>query len=263
MNTISTIEINHLSDSSGTHIHDHHQLLFALDGTTDCEMQGRGGIISPAMGCIVPSTEVHHYAGAKQQNDLLVVNIPIHNEIHSLLDNAANDAVVERIFDRPRFIPVDPLLTQVIHQGVTELTFSNTQSLSQLQLTIQLVSMLYQRIGHMTESGFDTSKINIHKINELIDQQLSEPFSVTEMAQHMHISESHFYALFQQQFHMSPYQYFLHRRMEWAQYVLSMQQMSIHDIAQELGFMGTAAFSKAFKRCVGVAPSKVRASDLV
>ena len=256
MSTSSTVEINHLSHSSGTHTHDHHQLLFALDGTTDCEMEGRGGVIFTTMACIVPATQTHHYAGAQQQNDLLVINIPIDNDITSLLDKTAND--IDRIFDCPRFIAVDPWLTQAVQQGACELTFSHINPLSSLQLTINLVAMLYQRLLNTATDHYGKSEISINKINLLIDEQLSKSLSVTEMARHMHISESHFYALFQQQFKMSPHQYVLHRRMEWAKYFLNAKLMSITDIAHELGFSGAASFSRAFKRCEGVAPSKLQ-----
>ena len=174
-----------------------------------------------------------------------------------MLNKAANDDVINRIFDYPRFIAVDPWLTQAVHQGAVSLKYSQIDALSQLQLTVNLVSMLYQRLFSDNATCGSVPRLTLNKLNQLIDKQLSQPLSVADLANQLHFSESHFYALFQQQFKITPHQYVLHRRMEWAKYFLNLKTMSITDIAHGLGFSGSASFSRAFKRCVGVAPSKL------
>ncbi|MBE3558106.1 MAG: helix-turn-helix domain-containing protein [Ktedonobacteraceae bacterium] len=87
---------------------------------------------------------------------------------------------------------------------------------------------------------------------------LAEPISIAEMAHYAHLSPSHFSRLFRQQFGLSPYQYFLHLRLQHAQSLLQQTRLSLAQIADYCGFADMHHFSKVFRKHVGCSPGRYR-----
>jgi AraC family transcriptional regulator len=84
--------------------------------------------------------------------------------------------------------------------------------------------------------------------------------SVAEMAQASGYSANHFARLFKRSFGMSPYQYFIERRIQCARGLLLDPARSIAEIATASGFATQAHLHGAFKRKLGVTPGEFRRS---
>jgi AraC-like DNA-binding protein len=82
-------------------------------------------------------------------------------------------------------------------------------------------------------------------------------YSIAEMAQAVRVSESHYYKLFHQLFGQSPSAYMERVRIERA-CVLLKDDLSITEIAFELGFKTSQHFSTVFHKLVGISPSQWR-----
>jgi AraC family transcriptional regulator len=70
------------------------------------------------------------------------------------------------------------------------------------------------------------------------------------------MSEYHFFRIFKKAFGISPYQYLIDVRLNWAFQQIKQQQQSISSIAHETGFADLSSFSKAFSKKFGFPPSK-------
>ena len=57
---------------------------------------------------------------------------------------------------------------------------------------------------------------------------------------------------------ISPHNYVIQKRMDIAKTYLIDKNKSIKEIAVDLGFADTYAFSKQFRKCVGLSPSEFR-----
>jgi len=83
--------------------------------------------------------------------------------------------------------------------------------------------------------------------------------SVETIAKHASLSSFHFFRNFRQAFNVSPYQYMLQMRLEYAMQELSKHKKNtLTDIALHCGFPDLFTFSKAFKRKYGASPKLVR-----
>ncbi len=82
--------------------------------------------------------------------------------------------------------------------------------------------------------------------------------SVLEVAKELGIGYEKFRKLFKNQVGVSPGNYVLQKRMDYAKTCLMEKNKSIKEIAIELGFSDAYAFSKQFRNMVGVAPSEFR-----
>lgn len=85
-----------------------------------------------------------------------------------------------------------------------------------------------------------------------------EDLSVAEMAEHLHMSESSLSHKCTRLLGASPHKAFLRVRMERAQYLLANTEMSVKEVAAELGFEDPYGFSRTFKTVCGVAPTHWR-----
>ncbi|WP_086930050.1 AraC family transcriptional regulator [Agarilytica rhodophyticola] len=83
-------------------------------------------------------------------------------------------------------------------------------------------------------------------------------WTVERLAEEAHMSRSLFSDRFKQYLNLSPMQYVTHWRMQNAKRMLVESQLSIEQIASDIGYDSLASFSKAFKRIVNKNPGEYR-----
>ncbi|WP_200945188.1 MULTISPECIES: helix-turn-helix domain-containing protein [unclassified Rhizobium] len=99
------------------------------------------------------------------------------------------------------------------------------------------------------------------QMNKLIARVIlrgERPMAVAEMAETVGLSESWFATVFRQTTGKSPLQWQMGRRIEAAQNLLADTQLSIADIAAQLGFSDQAHLTKVFRQMVGETPAAWR-----
>ena len=85
-----------------------------------------------------------------------------------------------------------------------------------------------------------------------------EPLRVKELADQVHISETHFRRIFSYYMKMSPLEYINFVRIHVACDHLEKTDESIADIAHKCGFMTSSTFNRNFKQVMGVTPMEWR-----
>lgn len=126
-------------------------------------------------------------------------------------------------------------------------------------------------IGAYIQTNKTNSSGWLHAINEPMVAQVisavhSQPdhsWSVSNMAELSHLSPSRFAARFSQVMGMSPMSYVTQWRMYLAGKLLNLPQSNIEKITASMGYENVAAFSRAFKRTMGVSPGIWRANNQV
>jgi AraC family transcriptional regulator len=88
--------------------------------------------------------------------------------------------------------------------------------------------------------------------------QTSPSIDLGEMATAACLSKFHFLRLFKQAYGLSPYQYWQQLRMTKAENFLKNTDLSVQEIAGELGYEDSASFSRLFYQRKGVYPSQFR-----
>ena len=89
-------------------------------------------------------------------------------------------------------------------------------------------------------------------------QNVTQQFTISELAQIAHMSESNFYAAFKKQFEISPISYINHYRLSVAGEKLSISDLPIKEIALSVGINDALYFSKLFKNEYGMSPREYR-----
>ena len=99
------------------------------------------------------------------------------------------------------------------------------------------------------------SSLQLKEVIEYIHAHLGSELSLTELATQLNLSTFHFARLFKKSLGLSPHKYVLQNRLERAKRLIAVaSQVSLSDIALQVGFYDQTHFSKAFKKYVGVSP---------
>jgi AraC family transcriptional regulator len=102
------------------------------------------------------------------------------------------------------------------------------------------------------------SKANLQQAIAYIQEHLDRDLSLDEIAAAINLSAYHFSRLFKQSTGLAPHQYHIRCRVERAKELLQAGEMTIADIATQVGFYDQSHLSRHFKRIVGVSPKVVQ-----
>ena len=109
-----------------------------------------------------------------------------------------------------------------------------------------------------SSKGESKSLSSIRTVLYYIDSHYQEELSVTELASMVHYSDYYFMKVFKQYTGKTLISYINHLRLEKAKHLLFHSELSITEIALEVGFHNTSYFIRKFQNENGVTPQKLR-----
>jgi AraC family transcriptional regulator len=98
------------------------------------------------------------------------------------------------------------------------------------------------------------------RVANFIEEHLAEDISLSELADLVRLSPYHFLRSFKRSFGEPPHRFCTGRRIERAKALLASPRASITEVAFNVGFSGTSAFSATFHRVTGQTPTDYRRS---
>jgi AraC family transcriptional regulator len=114
----------------------------------------------------------------------------------------------------------------------------------------------HSRTAQAREQGL--TPLQLRRAVEFINENLGEDLDLKTIAATVGIGEFHFLRQFKKSTNQSPHQYIIERRLERAQNLLLNTALSNTEIAYNLGFSTPSHFAAAFRKKVGVTPSRFR-----
>ncbi len=125
----------------------------------------------------------------------------------------------------------------------------------------KVLSELYKLFVNYEEiyaKRYSPKNINILKAKDYINLHFKEKNCILKAAEEYGVTQRRFSDIFKNEFHITPNQYIIHRKIALAKELLSSKEFSIDDIANLCGFSDIYYFSKAFKKVTGQTPSEYR-----
>lgn len=107
-------------------------------------------------------------------------------------------------------------------------------------------------------AGDDPGNTAIRRALDLMDESLHLPFDLGRFAKAAGYSESHFSRAFKATIGRSPVQYFQDEKMRYACFFLAESNVTISEVAAQLGYNDPLYFSRAFKKHHGLSPERWR-----
>jgi AraC-like DNA-binding protein len=131
----------------------------------------------------------------------------------------------------------------------------------QLYCQTRIHDTLFLYFKALREAGCTTASYKQHAIRELavyINENLSEPLTVTALAQLAGMNHFGLLKEFKKVFQQPPVEYIRSQRIKKAACLIKDTHLSITHIALAVGFTDLAYFSRVFKQYFGCAPSEYR-----
>jgi AraC-like DNA-binding protein len=95
-------------------------------------------------------------------------------------------------------------------------------------------------------------------LRRVLDQHVSSAASIRDLAQQVHMSESHFSHQVKALLGVAPKTYVREQRIARARELLHSTALSVEEIAALLGYDAPTSFFRAFKRVTGITPGEFR-----
>ncbi|WP_050613493.1 helix-turn-helix domain-containing protein [Bacillus testis] len=126
----------------------------------------------------------------------------------------------------------------------------------------QVKVIFYNLVKEMLEQAkrhFDEKNTSIiPRAITFIQEHYADDFSIAELAEMFHIERRRFSELFEQHIGLTPIQYITEYRIRAAREMLRINQHSIAEIAEMVGYQDHFYFSRVFKKHVGMSPSQYK-----
>ncbi|NJR48347.1 MAG: helix-turn-helix transcriptional regulator [Leptolyngbyaceae cyanobacterium CSU_1_3] len=102
------------------------------------------------------------------------------------------------------------------------------------------------------------SQLKLQQITEYVRENLHQEIKLTELAAIAQLSPYYFLRLFKQTTKVTPHQYILRCRIEQAKVLLQQSELSLAEIATQVGFCDQSHLTRYFKRLLGVTPKQLQ-----
>lgn len=101
----------------------------------------------------------------------------------------------------------------------------------------------------------------LRRARDLMDREYARPLDVAELARTALMSTAHFSRQFRAAYGETPYSYLMTRRIERAQALLRLGELSVTDVCLAVGCTSLGSFSARFTQLTGETPTAYRARD--
>ncbi len=122
---------------------------------------------------------------------------------------------------------------------------------------------LSKAVLHLAFAGLDTSAYQryparLYALLEWIEEELGTDLSTARLAQRAGLSQDRLSALFKKHLGQSPSRYITNVRLRHATRLLTLSDLSIEQIAEDIGYPNRYYFSRVFKKHLGCGPAAFR-----
>lgn len=240
-------------DSVGPAVREHYLLHFCLSGRGVYQAQGRSYAIGPGEGFLILPDEVTSYQ-ADQSEPWTHIWVGFHGSRAGEYLHQCGLGRDHRVY---RCAAPDRL-----DHCVREMMRYETAGRGH---ELMLQGELYHFLGWIARSaeepshrGRETGKEYVELAMEYIRNHFQEDLTVAKLARYVGLNRSYLTTVFQSVLQMSPQQFLMRFRMTRAAQLLRENNLSVGEVARSCGYPAPLTFSKAFKRTLGVTPSRYR-----
>lgn len=135
-----------------------------------------------------------------------------------------------------------------------------------IKSNLNISSIIHSLLNSMHTAGIEVEESNqkkestedIRTVLDYIKANYSQPISIDDMVNTIHISKYHFIRRFNRIMGVTPYNYLTNYRITMAKTLLRTTNKSVAEIAEECGFLDTSNFITQFKKRTGQKPLQYR-----
>lgn len=234
------------------HDHDYSQVVIGLSGQAEFEVSGRGNLIGPGQGCVVTAGSGHAFGGVSEHSDILVLNLPLCS-----VNDASFVTRIEQLTLSDIYFQLDSQIRQLIRLLVAEMQASPQDDLLSRACNDTVMALLCRHTSAF-QAEINETRLDMDRLDRYIDNHIGRKITVAQLAGSVFLGESQFHLLFKAQTGVTPYQYVLSKRIDYAKQLMEQGAFNLSQIAGLTGFTSQSTFTHAFTRLTGQSPSRYR-----
>jgi AraC-like DNA-binding protein len=235
-----------------------HIIIYCLEGYGWIEINKKRITLSPAQFIAIPANTPHRYS-ADEKRPWTIYWIHFKGEtagfIGNLIMKNSEDYKPQLAFSEDRIKLFDEIYLS-LEKGYSDDTLRYVNMIFYHFLS----SLIYEEKFNKTETS-DANDITARVI-DLMRNKINKVITLNELAAFVHLSVTHFSAIFRKHTGYSPIEYFNHLKIQKACQYLSFTQMPVKEIAHTIGIDDQYYFSRMFNRLMGVSPSEYRKRNI-
>lgn len=175
-------------------------------------------------------------------------------------------------FRHPALIPCistdDTTLRTLLQLISTELVSSNPNGEKYIDSIVDatLIHLAKNFVAECESINEDTcflSSLQLEKIKKYVSDNVDTTLSVSDLAEVAGVKPFEFPRAFRSTVGITPYQYIIRERIEWAEYLLCSTDLSLAEISYTAGFSSQSHFTRTFRKQKGATPQGFRQTLLL
>ncbi|KKI90240.1 hypothetical protein WQ54_19875 [Bacillus sp. SA1-12] len=253
---VNLYESKHKRGSSiSGHYHDHFQILYALDGEGEMNLDGKNyNFCKDQMVLIVPNS-IHSIHAT---SPLTVLVLAFSQDAFGTL---LNNGLLQALQDGSLFYDLNMARASEVRQLLRKMLFEQTSydSLCILALPVYLSELLLILVRLQTEEvSYDLNDMRAIQIRDYLDRNYFETITAESLSLKFELTPRYINTIFKTKFHETPLQYLQKIRINRAKMMLIETDLEIVSICFEIGYETLSPFYRSFRNLVGVSPHKFR-----
>lgn len=243
------------SYSFGPVIRENYVLHYILEGSGMLYLNDASVPITAKQAFITPPRLASRYT-ADQNQPWNYIWIHFNGEKAFELLNAAGITA-----QNPVFVPSAPC--DALEACMLDILANHDQEFLCISSLYRLFHYLIETSSHEPETDMQMTQLKyIKNTINYIQQKYNDPIKVSDIADFCGLDRSYLSKIFKQATNFSPQEYLIYYRMRKAKQFLTDPAFSVQHVAYAVGYPDPFAFSKIFKKTVGVSPTEYRNKHL-
>lgn len=257
-------EVKTFMDKS--HAHSFFEIHLCIKGSAEFVFDKEHVLLKEGEFIFIPKRQIHQIVKISDDFVKLVWGFNAKSEIDKN-ERDYNKVLLIRNLSRYTVAPYNPNVLAVLSlllQNVEEKKLGWFSVVKHLLYTllVECARSIIEKNDWFVEETDGDHKVRMDAITPYILDNLSNSITVSELARQFVVSERQIARICYREYGMSAGEYIRSLQMIEAKRLLGQTDLSIVDVANQVGYADYYAFSKAFKRQEGMSPAKFRLSLL-
>lgn len=253
-----------IRDIKSIHWHDDVEFIYVLKGTTHYEMADTNVVMREGEGIFVNSRQLHLIHADKDEDcELLCL---IFHPIVLCSTAYITDNYVKPLIENSN-VPYVHLKSSIAWQKSVLEDIAKMETYCEddrghmqvMNLLFDMWNLLFDNLYEKEEDDIKNKDLScMKKMIAYIHMNYRNRIKLSEICEAGSVGRSKCNLLFDTYYNVSPIEYVKNYRIEQGAKLLTLSDMSITEVAYEVGFTDSSYFSKAFSEKIGITPHKYR-----
>ncbi len=235
---------------------DNHIFMMCVEGRGIVEVDGDLYTIMQNQYIIIPKETAHRYY-ANNENPWSIYWFHFSgSSANSYIDMVMDNQVVGTMTSMGLawFVKQFGVIYNLLESGYSKNHMMAVSNLLGLLMTGLKVPLMWDDSSYSKKSPVD-------ECIAYMLEHMSERLTLEQLAERMHMSRSHIIELFKEHTGYTPIDYFIHLKVQKSCRMLDQTDMSINEIALQIGYEDPFYYSRIFKKVMGMSPRDYRKTE--